>query len=136
MQIVAFRILPENRRQKVKSALTGVPLSMCRMLEDDLKISSDEEEAEQQVSILCSSFFHSLTAHHCLLFPHLSFSYSSTNILKVTIITLKVQKSNVRSNMSESTILSLFSILPSFFFLFIMLCKLYVRSYRCGQINR
>ncbi|KAI9515817.1 hypothetical protein NQZ68_022171 [Dissostichus eleginoides] len=28
--------------------LTRVPLSPCRMLEDDLKISSDEEEAEQQ----------------------------------------------------------------------------------------
>lgn len=34
--------------------ITQVPLSLCRMLEDDLKISSDEEEAEQQVSSLCS----------------------------------------------------------------------------------
>lgn len=32
------------------AAITRVPLSLCSMLEDDLKISSDEEEAEQKVS--------------------------------------------------------------------------------------
>ena len=41
---------PNTSRRRVTAAVTRVPLSLCRMLEDDLKISSDEEEAEQQVS--------------------------------------------------------------------------------------
>ncbi|KAG7223604.1 hypothetical protein INR49_028497 [Caranx melampygus] len=43
-------IRPNASRQEVTAAVTRVSLSLCRMLEDDLKISSDEEEAEQQVS--------------------------------------------------------------------------------------
>lgn len=40
------------------------------MLEDDLKISSDEEEAEQKVSSLCSLSIHSAVQ----IIPHSSFA--------------------------------------------------------------
>lgn len=69
-------------RQEVTAAITRVSVSLCRMLEDDLKISSDEEEAEQQVSSLCCPSSYSAAAYDpsLRLLLHLSFSVSSTSI--------------------------------------------------------
>lgn len=70
LPITTFQIVPNTSRQEVTAAITSVHLSLCRMLEDDLKISSDEEEAEQKVSSLCSSpILSSMQIAPCFRFP-------------------------------------------------------------------
>lgn len=84
LQITTCHNQTNASRQEVTAAITHVSVSLCRMLEDDLKISSDEEEAEQQVSSLCCLSSYSAAAYDpsLRLLLHLSFSVSSTSIAR------------------------------------------------------